>query len=59
MKEYVVTYEPPGRPALKLGDCRLHEPTCRYLKPTPARPYTGRRKATPQELRTQPRCKVC
>jgi hypothetical protein len=60
MKEWVVTYiDPATGKDLPLGECRLHEPTCRYLRPTPARPHTGRRKATTQELRTQARCKVC
>jgi hypothetical protein len=59
MKNYVVTYIRPGKPDLPVGKCVLHEPNCRYLRPTSARPYTGKRLATPQELRTQPKCRVC
>jgi hypothetical protein len=58
MKDHVVTYIRDGKD-LPLGDCRLHEPTCRYLRPTAARPYAGSRKATSQELATQPKCHVC
>jgi len=54
MKNRIVTY-----PNLRVGNCVLHEPNCRYLKPTSSRPYTGSRKATAKELRTQPKCKVC
>jgi hypothetical protein len=59
MKDHVITYIRPGKPDLPLGNCRLHEATCRYLQPTAARPYTGSRKATRAELASQPRCKVC
>jgi transcriptional regulator with XRE-family HTH domain len=59
VKDHVVTYIRPGKPDLPLGSCVLHEPSCRYLKPTPSRPYTGSRKATPAELASQPRCRVC
>ena len=44
---------------LPLGNSRRHKKTCHYLQPTPARPHTGRRKATPEELKSQPPCKVC
>jgi hypothetical protein len=58
MKDHVVTYIRGGKD-LPLGDCRLHESTCRYLQPTVSRPHTGSRKATHAELTTQPRCNVC
>ncbi len=57
-KKWVVTYTRDGRD-LPLGNSRRHKKTCHYLQPTPARPHTGRRKATPEELKTQPPCKVC
>src|SRR4051812_30439634 len=44
VKNYVVTYQRPGKPDLPLGNCKLHAPDCRYLKPTRSRPYTGGRK---------------
>jgi hypothetical protein len=60
MKNRVVTYiNPATGKDLPLGKCVLHELGCRYLKPSPRRPYTGSRLATPQELLTQPKCKVC
>ena len=55
---YVVTYIRGGRD-LPLGNCRLHTANCRYLRATTAKPYTGKRVATPAELRSQPRCRVC
>jgi hypothetical protein len=54
MKDRVVTYRD-----LPLGRCCLHEPNCRYLQKWVNRPDTGSRTATPVELATQPRCKVC
>lgn len=54
MKDHVVTYRD-----LPLGRCCLHEPTCHYLRKWSNRPHTGSRRATPLELATQPRCKVC
>jgi hypothetical protein len=53
-KEWVVTY-----PGLGLGDCRLHEPNCPHLSPSKNKPFTGMRRATPAELKTQQPCKVC
>jgi len=59
-KVYVVTYVDPTRGQdLPLGSCRLHTADCRYLRPTAARPHTGKRHATPHELATQQPCKVC
>ena len=59
MKDHVVTcINPANRKDLPLGKCGLHEANCRYLQLTPNRPYTGSRKATPAELRSQPACKV-
>jgi hypothetical protein len=59
-KVYVVTYIAPARGQdLPLGSCRLHAADCRYLRPTAARPYTGKRRATARERATQQRCKVC
>ena len=57
-KKWVATDTRDGRD-LPLGNSRRHKKTCRYLQPTPTRPHTGRRKATPEELKTQPPCKVC
>lgn len=60
MKNMVVTYiNPTSGKDLKLGQCCLHEPGCRYLKPTKKRPWTGSRQATPAELQSQPKCLVC
>jgi hypothetical protein len=53
-KEWLVTY-----PGLRVGDCKLHEPNCHHLSPSKNKPLTGRRKATPAELKTQQPCKVC
>jgi hypothetical protein len=38
---------------------KLHELTCRYLKPTPSRPYTRPKLASPAEQAVQPKCLVC
>jgi hypothetical protein len=38
---------------------RLHTTSCQNLRPNTNRPYVGRRKATEQELKTNPRCQVC
>jgi hypothetical protein len=59
MKKYLVTYKKPGQDDLPSEGLMLHEPDCRYLKPTAARPYTGSREATKEELAKHPKCKVC
>jgi hypothetical protein len=58
-KRWVVTYIRPGQGDLPVGNCRLHTEDCRYLRPTTARPYTGKRLATPAELASQSPCSVC
>ena len=57
-QDRVVTYIRNGQD-LPIGSCVLHKLSCRYLQPTVSRPYTGSRKASPQELKTQGKCLVC
>jgi hypothetical protein len=53
-KVWIVTY-----PGLGSSGLKLHEETCRYLQPSKNKPDTGKRRATPAELRAHQRCKVC
>jgi hypothetical protein len=53
-KDRVVVY-----PGLGSGGLKLHEPTCHHLRPSKNKPLTTSRKATPAELATLERCKVC
>ena len=58
MKIWLVTYIRNGVD-FPIGSCVLHRADCRYLRPTRARPFTGKRVATPAELQTQDKCVVC
>jgi hypothetical protein len=58
-KIWLAAYPRPGKPDLPTGDCKLHNLGCRYLKPTPSRPYTRPKRASPAEQVRQPKCLVC
>jgi hypothetical protein len=59
MKNQIVTYIKPGQRDLPSTGLKLHNPHCRMLRPTTARPHTGRRTATREEMRTHEPCRLC
>ena len=58
VKDRIVTYTN-GSKSLGVEGLKLHARGCQHLRPNPAKPYTGDRKATRQEMATHENCKVC
>ena len=59
MKNQIVTYIKPGQRDLPTTGLKLHNPGCRMLRKTAARPYTVPRTATKQEMLTHEQCRLC